>query len=113
MRLFGWWLGQNGLEVINNVRWGTEETWSYCFEGIPSNSIVAVGTVASGLRRLVNRSLFESGIREMIRVLNPHTIIVYGSAHYAIFEELESRGIQIIVFPSRTDKAFSGRRRNE
>ena len=35
MRAYGYWLGREGIEVINNVRWGTEETFRYCFEGIP------------------------------------------------------------------------------
>ena len=26
MRAFGYWLGKNGIAVINNVRWGTSET---------------------------------------------------------------------------------------
>ncbi|MBR6364569.1 MAG: DUF4417 domain-containing protein, partial [Lachnospiraceae bacterium] len=49
MRAFGRWISINGIPVINNVRWGTEETWSYCFDGIPHNSIVSIGTVASGI----------------------------------------------------------------
>ena len=32
MRLYGYWLGKEGIAVINNVRWGTEETFDYCFE---------------------------------------------------------------------------------
>lgn len=48
MRSFGYWLGNNGIPVINNVRWGTQETFSYCFDGIekiaslPSVLVVAV-----------------------------------------------------------------------
>lgn len=45
MRAFGYWLGKNGIPVINNVRWGTPESWRYCFDGIPDNSIVCIGTV--------------------------------------------------------------------
>lgn len=113
MRAFGRWIGANDKGVINNVRWGTEETWRYCWDGIPHNSIVAVGTVASGLKRLENRPVFEAGLREMVRVLAPHTIIVYGSANYAVFNELRERGIYIKAFPSRMDKVFSRRDSNE
>lgn len=35
MRAYGYWLGKNGIPVINNIRWGTPETFEYCFEGIP------------------------------------------------------------------------------
>ena len=113
MRAFGKWIGSNDKGVINNIRWGSEETWRYCWDGVPRNSIVAIGTVASGLKQLDNRPIFEQGVREMIRVLNPHTIIVYGSANYDIFKEIREKGIYVKAFPSRMDVAFSGRECHE
>ena len=107
MRAFGRWLSANSIPVINNVRWGTEETWDYCFDGIPYNSIVSIGTVASGIRKLENRPLFEIGLQKMIEVLHPHTIIVYGSSNYKCFEQVSNSGIHVISFPSETNTAFS------
>lgn len=107
MRLFGCFLVNNNIPVINNVRWGTEETWDYCFDGIPYNSIVAIGTVASGINKLENRPLFNAGIYKMIELLAPRAIIVYGSANYDCFKQLSESGIQIISFPSQTNVAFS------
>ena len=108
MRAFGFWGQHIGLEVIHNVRWGSPETWNYCFDGIPKNSIVAIGTVASGLKKVENRPIFESGFYRMLSELEPHTIIVYGSASYPCFDEARRRGIRIIVFPSKTSIAFGG-----
>lgn len=88
MRAFGFWLGSQGISVINNVRWGTEETWDYCFDGIPYNSIVSIGTVASGINKLENRPDFEAGLLKMVEVLNPHTIVIYGSANYDWFKKV-------------------------
>lgn len=113
MRAFGYWITTHGIPVINNVRWGTSETWEYCFDGIPYNSIVAIGTVASGLRKLENRPIFESGLFEMVRVLRPHTIIVYGSSNYDCLKKIESQGTRIITFPSNTSLAYVKERRNE
>ncbi len=110
MRAFGFWLSSQGISVINNVRWGTEETWDYCFDGIPYNSIVAIGTVASGIHRLENRPDFETGLFKMVECLSPHTIIVYGSANYNCFITLEDMGIRIISFPSDTSLAFKVRK---
>ena len=107
MRAFGRWLAVNDVPVINNVRWGTEETWDYCFDGIPYHSIVAVGTVASGINKLENRPLFENGLFEMVRLLNPHTIVVYGSSKYDCFKKLSGSGINIVAFASKTNLAFS------
>jgi len=109
MRVFGYWLGKNGIAVINNVRWGTKETWCYCWDGIPKYSIVAIGTVGGSPRRLVDRQRFEEGLYEMVRVLKPHTIIVYGSANYDCFEKLKEQGINIVSFLSRTNAFFMNR----
>ena len=113
MRAFGYLLSTNGIPVINNVRWGTPESYKYCFDGIPQNSIVAIGTVGGSPRKLIDRKRFEDGLYEMVERLKPHTIIVYGSARYDCFEELKNQGINIVAFSSKTAKAFEGRKSNE
>ena len=113
MRLFGYWLGRNGIAVINNVRWGTPESWHYCFEGIPKNSTVAIGTVGGSPRKLLDRERFEAGLNKMVEQLNPHTIIVYGSSEYDCFERLRSQGIRIVSFQSKTAEAFERRKHHE
>ncbi len=113
MRAFGYWIAKNDIPVINNVRWGTKETWSYCFDGIPKHSIVAIGTVASNLKYLSVRPNFEAGLIKMIEAIEPKTIIVYGSAHYPFFEVLKEQNITIIAFPSKTSEAFARRKSYE
>ncbi len=112
-RAFGYWLTTQGIPVINNVRWGTPETYWYCFDGIPLHSTVAIGTVASGLREIRNRKRFETGLAEMVRRIAPYVIIVYGSSNYDCFDVLKSSGIAIITFPSKTASAFKERRHDE
>ena len=92
---------------------GTEETWSYCFNGIPTNSVVAIGTVGGSPRKLVDRKRFEAGLYKMVEILRPHTIIVYGSAEYDCFRKLKEEGINIISFQSKTAKVFEGRKNDE
>lgn len=113
MRAFGHWLASSEIPVINNVRWGTPETYEYCFDGIPSNSIVAIGTCGGNPRKLTDRDRFENGLKEMVTRLHPHTIIVYGSANYNCFDELKKQGIQIVAYPSKTAKAFERRKQHE
>ena len=110
MRLMGYWLGLNGIAVINNVRWGDESTYSYCFVGIPQNSIVAIGTVGGSPRELINRERFEKGLLKMVEILKPQTIIVYGSANYNCFNILREQGISILSFDSQTNKYFKKRK---
>ncbi len=113
MRTFGYWLGRMGVKVINNVRWGTEESFDYCFEGIPENSIVSIGTVGGGPRKLADRQRFETGLHKMVEVLKPHTILVYGSSNGECFDELKKRGIAIVSYQSKTARAYEGRKRHE
>ena len=113
MRAYGYWLGRNGIPVINNIRWGTPETFSYCFEGIPDDSIVAIGTVGGSPRKLVDRERFETGLYKMVEVLKPHTILVYGSANGACFDNLKAQGIQVVSYQSKTATVFEGRKRHE
>lgn len=110
MRALGLFFHNNEIPVINNVRWGTEETWNYCFDGIPQHSVVAIGTVASGLNLLINRPIFEEGLNKMVDVLSPKTIIVYGSSNYLFFDNLRKKGITILSFPSKTSMAFSSKK---
>ena len=113
MRLFGYWSGREGISVINNVRWGTDETFSYCFEGIPVNSIVCIGTVGGGPRKLENRERFEKGLYKMVEVIHPHTILVYGSANGECFDNLRKQGIKIVSYPSKTARDFERRKQYE
>lgn len=106
MRAFGYWIFTQGIPVINNVRWGFEDSWGYCFDGVDSNSVICIGTVASGIKEVAYRPLFENGLLQLVERLKPHTIIVYGSSNYDIFRLLERRGIRIISFPSKTSEAF-------
>ncbi|MBO4476758.1 MAG: DUF4417 domain-containing protein [Lachnospiraceae bacterium] len=111
MRAYGFWLGKNGIPIINGVRWGTSETYNYVFDGLPHNSVLCIGTSGGSPRKLVDRDRFEAGLQELINRLHPHTILVYGSANYRCFDTLRQNGITIIEYPSRTARVFEGRRR--
>lgn len=113
MRAFGYWAGNQGLEVINNIRWGTSETYHYSFDGIDRNSVVAIGTVGGSPRKLADRKRFETGLKEMVKRLSPHTIIVYGSSNYPCFDRLREQGILIIGFMGMTASYYERRRNYE
>ena len=109
MRVFGYWYGKIlGISVINNVRWGTEETFQYCFDGIEQNSIVAIGTVASNLQNVTDYKIFSAGFGRMLEVLKPHTIIVYGSDKYPCFDRVREK-IKVVHFHSEQDLALRGK----
>ena len=109
MRTFGYWWGSLGHKVINNVR-GDMLSLDFCFDGIPQNGTVCIGTVASGLRQKINRDLFSLWLEKMIEVLKPQLILVYGSCKYKCFEKARTKGIKIISYPSKTSLAFQKKR---
>lgn len=112
MRAFGYWFGTKcKKKVINNVRWGTAETFDFTFDGIPKNSIVSIGTVGGSPFKVLDRKRFEDGLQEMVRRLSPKTIIVYGSQNYPCFKKLEGSGIKIIEYPSKTSSYYKNRRK--
>ncbi len=78
------------LCVIPTITWADERSFSFCFDGVPVNSVVAIGM--TGCKDY--RESFMLGYRKMIEVLKPNTILCVGEP----FEEMEGN---IIQFPYR------------
>jgi hypothetical protein len=107
-REIGSWLQRNGVSVIPCVRWGKEETYEFAFDGIESGGTIAVGT-AGCMRERESRKVFEKGFRVMLDVLEPKTIVVYGSIRSEVFAEADTKGIKINAFQTNTSKEFEKR----
>lgn len=72
---------EQGIDVIPDVQWGDEETYNWCFEGIPKHSTVAVsslGVLAKGKYEGLGRDLFRKGWDQMMERLEPTAILLYG-----------------------------------
>lgn len=70
-----------GLDVIPDCQWGNEETYKWCFEGIPKNATVAISSLGIKANKEFNGvddSLFKKGFNEMMNRLSPTTILWYG-----------------------------------
>lgn len=98
-KAIGVWLQSEGIEVIPNVRFADERTYSFCFDGVEKNSTIAIGTHGC-IKKLIDRAYFEKGLAETVKQLTPHTIIVYGAAPDYIFDKYKKMGITIIQFDS-------------
>jgi len=85
-RVLSYWLQQNNIQVIPNIRWGKSTTYDFCFNGIPIGGTVAISTNGC-IRDKVNRFDFRCGLAKMLEVVKPETVIVYGSMPNDIFEE--------------------------
>ena len=76
-----------GLRVIPTVSWGNENTFDFCFLGIPKGSTVAVSTymVSEHDNRCEQKEFFMKGYQEMLRRIEPERIICYNTP----FPEME------------------------
>lgn len=98
------WLQNNGIEIIPNVRFGDERTFSFCFDAVEENKTVAVGTHGC-IKRKEDKIFFKIGLARMVQRLSPKTIIVYGSAPDSIFKPYRDMGIDIVAFESEFSKS--------
>ena len=94
-RVISHYLQENGIDVIPNVQWGTEETYEYCFDGIPSGGTVAVSTNGC-IKDKLNRYYFQKGLEKMLEVLQPTTIVNYSYMPDDIFGKYKECGINFI-----------------
>lgn len=70
----GAYLQEKGVHVIPTISWSTSDSFDWCFDGEPRESVVAVSSV--GCNRVLDK--FVEGYNAMIQTLNPSTIIFYG-----------------------------------
>lgn len=74
--LASWWQDQ-GIRVIPNVTGSTPDSFRYCFDGLPTDSVVAINCL--GIRSsALSMYFWREGYSETIRRLQPRLIIRYG-----------------------------------
>lgn len=93
---------QNGIIVIPDIAWGDDNSYSFCFDGIPINSTVCISTkgVARDKSWQGEDGLWQRGYDEMIERLFPENIICYGKFIG------DSRGYDIIEFQTQQQKRW-------
>lgn len=80
-RFAGAFWQQCGFHVIATASWGNADSFKYCFEGLPSNSIIAVCGIGVDWCAAA-KELWCMGIRELINQVSPSLIIVNGNKRY-------------------------------
>ena len=103
-RALAYWLQKNGIEIIPKVRFNDARTYRFCFDGIEPFKTVALGTHGC-IKRREDKTYFKHGLRELIRVLHPETIVVYGAVPDDVFAEYREKGIKVIAFESEFSKS--------
>ncbi len=77
-RLLAGWLQENGIQVFPSASWGGIDSFRYCFDGLPENSVIAIGHIAKG-RTVSAQALWQIGVNELIRRKSPRRLLVYGN----------------------------------
>lgn len=70
-----------GVEVIPTVGWGAPDTYDFCFDGIPEDSIVSVSDVGMKANE-IDKELFRLGMRELVARTRPKLILAYGRLRF-------------------------------
>lgn len=92
-RWVGRYFQENGINIIPSIGWSDERSYEFCFAGIKLGSTVAISTV--GTYRTDN-SLFEKGFEQMIKMIRPLVIYVYGDRQL----QINATQITLINIPS-------------
>lgn len=95
-RAIGYWLQNNGIDIVTNVRWGDERTYAFAFEGLPKGGTYAVCTNGC-IQGKLDRYYFQKGLEKMVEVLNPDTILNYQGIPEDIFGSYKEQGIEILT----------------
>lgn len=76
-RLIGAFWQHHGLHVIPTLQWSTPESFSFAFDGLPKDSIVAVSTLGV-LKDRTALALWRLGMTEALNRLTPSLVLLYG-----------------------------------
>lgn len=85
---------QQGLKVIPAPCWSDEESFEYCFDGMPKHSCICISTVGCMQNPKV-RQRFNRGLGETIKRLEPSQIIFYGKIDDDIRARVNCEYVQI------------------
>ena len=103
-RQIGAYYQSMGIRVIPTISWAEEETFQFCFLGIPKGSIVSVSTI--GVKQNSEAlQIWEDGMREMIKQIEPSTILVYGGEL-----DFDYGDIEVIYFDNKVTKNWSDKK---
>lgn len=82
--------GSNGIPVIPNIRYGSDDTATELFKALPLNSTLAIGTHGF-IKYKFQKAEWYVEIDKIIRELKPNKLIVYGSLNGCLFHNFFNR----------------------
>lgn len=77
-RFIGAYWQKCGFNVIPTATYGDVDSFSWCFEGLPENSIIAIGNETVRLNDPFSVRLWQLAVLELEKQKKPTLIIIYG-----------------------------------
>lgn len=90
--LGAWWQSQ-GVNVIPTLQWADHKSLEYCFDGLPTHSIVAVSTLGV-IGDPEAEDTWTMGMSRALNVLRPSLVLHYGKP----VPEFDWQGIDMIRY---------------
>lgn len=78
MRMVGRVFQGVGLRVAPNLAWADEESFTFCFRGIPRHAPVVACECRTAGQNDEDRGRFLAGLHEAVAQVEPKTVLVYG-----------------------------------
>ncbi len=66
-----------GLQVVPLASWGNVDSFRYCFDGLPQNSVIALSAVCCK-KSLKAWNLWKYAVMTLCEKLNPTRLLIYG-----------------------------------
>lgn len=102
-RLIGQMMEREGLNVIPTVSWAEPSSYQFCFDGLPYGGTLSVSTV--GIKKdEESLRIYRDGIRELVKVKKPKTLLLYGGMVDADYGDAE-----IVGFRNEVTERMKGR----
>lgn len=82
----GAYLERKGIKVIPTIGWSDHDSYKWCFDGEPQNSVVAVSSIGTQ-RYKESKKLFLDGYAEMKKRLKPTKVLFWGNIPQELAKE--------------------------
>lgn len=103
-RLLGQIMQFYGIETIPIVYWSDERSFEYCFDGLPSNSVLSCNTIGNATEEAWG--IWKKGMDELIKRKCPKTLLVYGNG---VMPDYDFGNIEVIFYENEITKKWKGK----
>jgi hypothetical protein len=104
-----------GLLVAPCLNWASEESFAFCFSGVPSHCSVAFVECRTASSSAEDKKAFLRGLHEAVRQISPQTLVIYGGVpnEWWIRRDLPAGATRFVFLESWTDSRAKVRKAQE